>query len=164
MASNPITNIHPPSSLPSPSVFKLSSSPLRETKPRWERDVGNLWSTFKFHISTLTFLHSIAKFSRPTLKFAGVDQDNTTKNRDSSKIRQAGIIVASSILVIGLMSYVWKKKLSFKGITRKDYNNEGGNADMELPIFDMIVIANATCNFSSNKKLGEGGFGPLYKG
>ena len=34
---------------------------------------------------------------------------------------------------------------------------------MELPIFDMMAIANATCSFSSNKKLGEGGFGLVYK-
>ena len=34
---------------------------------------------------------------------------------------------------------------------------------MELPIFDMMAIANATCNFSSNNKLGEGGFGLVYK-
>ncbi|KAM4103078.1 hypothetical protein ACJW30_06G052500 [Castanea mollissima] len=98
------------------------------------------------------------------VRLANYKQDNTTKNRDSSKIRQAGNMVASSILVIGLMSYVWKKKLSFKGITKNDYNNEGGNEDMELSIFDMMAIANATCNFSSNKKLGEGGFGPVYEG
>ena len=34
---------------------------------------------------------------------------------------------------------------------------------MELPIFDPVAIANATDNFSNNKKLGEGGFGPVYK-
>ncbi len=34
---------------------------------------------------------------------------------------------------------------------------------MELPIFDMVAIANATDNFSNNNKLGEGGFGPVYK-
>jgi hypothetical protein len=29
--------------------------------------------------------------------------------------------------------------------------------------FDMATIANATYNFSNNNKLGEGGFGPVYK-
>jgi hypothetical protein len=46
---------------------------------------------------------------------------------------------------------------------KKDYNNESGNENMELPIFDMVAIANATDNFSNNNKLGEGGFGPVYK-
>ena len=49
------------------------------------------------------------------------------------------------------------------GIMRNDYDNEGRKEDMELPIFDLMAIANATCNFSSNNKLGEGGFGSVYK-
>ncbi|KAK1376669.1 Non-specific serine/threonine protein kinase [Heracleum sosnowskyi] len=31
-------------------------------------------------------------------------------------------------------------------------------------LFDFKIIANATGNFSQNNKLGEGGFGPVYKG
>ncbi|CAL5393077.1 unnamed protein product [Camellia sinensis] len=36
--------------------------------------------------------------------------------------------------------------------------------DLELPLFDFAIIANSTSNFSINNKLGEGGFGPVYKG
>ncbi|KAK7405163.1 hypothetical protein VNO78_06362 [Psophocarpus tetragonolobus] len=36
--------------------------------------------------------------------------------------------------------------------------------DMDLPIFDLSIIARATNNFSSRNKIGEGGFGPVYKG
>jgi serine/threonine protein kinase len=36
--------------------------------------------------------------------------------------------------------------------------------DLELPIFDLGTIAAATDGFSINNKLGEGGFGPVYKG
>ncbi|KAI7725559.1 hypothetical protein M8C21_025436 [Ambrosia artemisiifolia] len=35
---------------------------------------------------------------------------------------------------------------------------------MELPQFSFTTIANATVNFSPHNKLGEGGFGPVYKG
>ncbi|ESR65346.1 hypothetical protein CICLE_v10007528mg [Citrus x clementina] len=38
------------------------------------------------------------------------------------------------------------------------------NMDLELPLFELATIANATDNFSINNKLGEGGFGPVYKG
>ncbi|RDX68444.1 G-type lectin S-receptor-like serine/threonine-protein kinase, partial [Mucuna pruriens] len=36
--------------------------------------------------------------------------------------------------------------------------------DMDLPTFHLSIIAKATNNFSSRNKLGEGGFGPVYKG
>jgi len=35
--------------------------------------------------------------------------------------------------------------------------------DMDLPIFDFSILVKATDNFSSTNKLGEGGFGPVYK-
>ena len=46
---------------------------------------------------------------------------------------------------------------------QNDSNSEGWNEDMELPIFDLITISNATDNFAINNKLGEGGFGSVYK-
>lgn len=33
----------------------------------------------------------------------------------------------------------------------------------DLPLFDFRTIANATNNFSLGNKLGQGGFGPVYK-
>lgn len=35
--------------------------------------------------------------------------------------------------------------------------------DFELPLLDLGTIASATENFSADNKLGEGGFGPVYK-
>ncbi|ONI12978.1 hypothetical protein PRUPE_4G195300 [Prunus persica] len=44
--------------------------------------------------------------------------------------------------------------------------NNGGEPedDLELPVFDLPTVASATDNFSSDNKLGEGGFGPVYRG
>ena len=45
-----------------------------------------------------------------------------------------------------------------------DQNIEGKSEDLqELPFFNLATIATTTNNFSSNNKLGEGGFGPVYK-
>lgn len=41
--------------------------------------------------------------------------------------------------------------------------NEGQKEDLEFPSFDLSTIASATDNFSIHNKLGEGGFGPVYK-
>ncbi|KAL0406863.1 UNVERIFIED_CONTAM: G-type lectin S-receptor-like serine/threonine-protein kinase [Sesamum latifolium] len=38
------------------------------------------------------------------------------------------------------------------------------NEDIELPLFKLSMIAAATNNFSSGNMIGEGGFGPVYKG
>ncbi|OIS96801.1 PREDICTED: G-type lectin S-receptor-like serine/threonine-protein kinase At4g27290 isoform X1 [Nicotiana attenuata] len=42
--------------------------------------------------------------------------------------------------------------------------NESKDDDLDLPLFDFATILEATSNFSLNNKLGEGGFGPVYKG
>ena len=44
-----------------------------------------------------------------------------------------------------------------------DQNIEGQREDQELPFFNLATIVAATNNFSSNNKLGEGRFGPVYK-
>ena len=44
-----------------------------------------------------------------------------------------------------------------------DDNNESSDEDMELPLFDLVTITLATDEFSCSNKLGEGGFGPVYK-
>ena len=40
---------------------------------------------------------------------------------------------------------------------------EGDKEDVELPLFELKTIIQATDNFSRDNKLGEGGFGPVYK-
>jgi hypothetical protein len=37
------------------------------------------------------------------------------------------------------------------------------NDDIDIPIFDLSTIANVTNNFCIDNKLGQGGFGPVYK-
>ena len=62
--------------------------------------------------------------------------------------------------------FVLNDSLTVSGMNirrQNDYNNEDKKEDMELPIFDLITISNATDNFANNNKLGEGGFGSVYK-
>ena len=53
------------------------------------------------------------------------------------------------------------EKMKNKGMI--DQNIDGQNEDLELPFYSLATIAIATNNFSSNNKLGEGGFGLVYK-
>ncbi|KAL4554958.1 hypothetical protein LXL04_037568 [Taraxacum kok-saghyz] len=42
--------------------------------------------------------------------------------------------------------------------------NKNDDDDLELPLFSISTLLKATNNFSCNNKLGEGGYGPVYKG
>ncbi|XP_040366664.1 G-type lectin S-receptor-like serine/threonine-protein kinase B120 isoform X3 [Rosa chinensis] len=65
------------------------------------------------------------------------------------------VSAAVGLLTITFGYFFWKKKLEKKG---------GGKNDTELPIFSLRSMLAATNNFSEANKLGEGGFGPVYKG
>lgn len=41
--------------------------------------------------------------------------------------------------------------------------DEDGERDFELPFFNFATIVEGTNDFSNDNKLGEGGFGPVYK-
>ena len=56
---------------------------------------------------------------------------------------------------------ILSEKMMDKGMI--DQNIDGQNEDPELPFYGLATIAIATNKFSSNNKLGEGGFGLVYK-
>ena len=47
--------------------------------------------------------------------------------------------------------------------SKKEYSTESNLDDVELPLFDFGTLAMATNNFSDENKLGQGGFGSVYK-
>lgn len=46
---------------------------------------------------------------------------------------------------------------------KKEYSGESNLDELELPVYDFGTIAIATSNFSDENKLGQGGFGSVYK-
>ncbi|THU61759.1 hypothetical protein C4D60_Mb07t26680 [Musa balbisiana] len=83
------------------------------------------------------------------------------------------VILALFILIMALVGCrVWRRKKrssrSMSGMATsftERHNDEGTEAkDLDLPLFDLGTVAYATGNFSMENKLGEGGFGPVYKG
>ena len=49
------------------------------------------------------------------------------------------------------------------GNLQRRSNKKDLKEELELPFFNMDELACATNNFSVSNKLGEGGFGPVYK-
>ncbi|XP_034905935.1 G-type lectin S-receptor-like serine/threonine-protein kinase At4g27290 [Populus alba] len=92
-----------------------------------------------------------------------------SKAKAPSKIKMAvgsalSIFVACGILLVAY--YIFKRKAKLIGGNREenDQIDSGPKEDLELPLFQFTTIANATNGFSFNNKIGEGGFGPVYKG
>ncbi|KAK1421238.1 hypothetical protein QVD17_23423 [Tagetes erecta] len=95
--------------------------------------------------------------------------------QDSNNRKQMIIIVMSTllglILACLLILVAWrKKKRSKKTIIGRVpahgeiCTNENGKEDSELSSYSLTIIAKSTNNFCIDNKLGEGGFGPVYKG
>ncbi|KAK3219923.1 hypothetical protein Dsin_013893 [Dipteronia sinensis] len=76
------------------------------------------------------------------------------------------VISAMVVLVLGCIIFMRKRKYCIQDNSRdmNKNNEESEKDDMELLIYDLQTIADATDNFAHKNKLGEGGFGPVYKG
>ncbi|KAL8088117.1 hypothetical protein AgCh_038040 [Apium graveolens] len=107
------------------------------------------------------------------------------RNRKSSPLK--GVIISASVIIavallciiscISFRRFVAKRKdgnieenpvLQFSGNEfLMDQNNqfrEDDKKDLDVPFFELESIVAATDNFSQAYKLGQGGFGPVYKG
>ncbi|XAR66353.1 Non-specific serine/threonine protein kinase [Bertholletia excelsa] len=99
------------------------------------------------------------------------------KKKHTKEIVIESITVTSGILVLGFVSwYVIKKRAEQRrgltGALRQNYSmrevqdesQQIQKEDLELPLFDFTTISAATDSFSFTNKIGEGGFGQVYRG
>ncbi|KAL4619365.1 hypothetical protein ACB092_06G074000 [Castanea dentata] len=68
------------------------------------------------------------------------------------------ISITCGVLVFGLACcfIIWKNRTRKRGKRTKE--------DLDVPLFHFVTIVRSTNNFSGTNKIGEGGFGPVYKG
>ncbi|KAI7746289.1 hypothetical protein M8C21_024704 [Ambrosia artemisiifolia] len=112
--------------------------------------------------------------------------ESNLKKKGGAKIKIILPVTIVGVLLIGLFS-TWlffarrkrknaeegekivqhRKRLGLikynKNYTRKSLHDKN-EEDLQLPLFNFSTIATATASFSDKNILGEGGFGPVYKG
>ncbi|CAI0375551.1 unnamed protein product [Linum tenue] len=80
-------------------------------------------------------------------------------------VLSTGLVLIGLALIFFLRSFRQKKQRELGGVDLEESTNLSTNKDdLELPLFDMPTIALATNSFSLSNVVGEGGFGPVYKG
>lgn len=68
-----------------------------------------------------------------------------------------------NIIATGLVEFVQDSSLLIVSLSFCEAQDEDEIIDSESLQFDFATIKTATENFSEANKLGEGGFGPVYK-
>ncbi|XP_068310305.1 G-type lectin S-receptor-like serine/threonine-protein kinase SD1-1 isoform X1 [Pyrus communis] len=94
-----------------------------------------------------------------------------SESKNSPKTKIIAVAVSAVSIVLGIflaVYYTYRRRQKFKEKLGKDgmmgQNTAGQKEDLELPLFSLSTLITATDNFSFNMKLGEGGFGSVYKG
>ncbi|XP_027192292.1 cysteine-rich receptor-like protein kinase 25 isoform X2 [Cicer arietinum] len=97
------------------------------------------------------------------------DKQEGASNTKTLIITLVSVLVAVSILSCCIY-YCWRKNglckggFLFRTIAFHDHVQREDPLNGDLPTIPLTVIQQSTNNFSESSKLGEGGYGPVYKG
>ncbi|XP_075669236.1 G-type lectin S-receptor-like serine/threonine-protein kinase At4g27290 isoform X3 [Castanea sativa] len=94
--------------------------------------------------------------------------EQAAKNKRKMKVIVIIVVAIAVVFGVLLIAYCICRRKNLRDKMENnimlDQNIELQNEDLEVPFFSLATIAIATNNFSSDNKLGEGGFGLVYKG
>ncbi|KAL4619322.1 hypothetical protein ACB092_06G070600 [Castanea dentata] len=96
------------------------------------------------------------------------DSGQVLKNKQKRRVIVIVVVAIAVVFGVLLIPYcIWKRKSlrdNMENNVMLDQNIEFQSEDIEVPFFSLATIVTATNNFSTDNKLGEGGFGLVYKG
>ncbi|XP_042464081.1 G-type lectin S-receptor-like serine/threonine-protein kinase At4g27290 isoform X1 [Zingiber officinale] len=115
-------------------------------------------------LADIKFLYGSSSPQPLYVRLAAADLVTATEPMESGQRRMLTIIISVScvavLFFVCVACCVWAAKKKKKNRADEEVEEE----NLNLPLFDLGTIAEATGNFCMDNKLGEGGFGPVYKG
>ncbi|KAM2064844.1 hypothetical protein ACFX16_028189 [Malus domestica] len=150
-----------------PDWGQLSSKP-REQCNQYHLCGANGKCTFDNYQGRFTIASTMLNGSSSS--FSDTSSGNQEEGNDGKWKTPLIVVVSITILFSGilLVGYIRRKMKNLRKkieLGERDQSNEGeGKENLELPLFDWNEIASVTENFSTENKVGEGSFGPVYRG
>ncbi|KAL5772595.1 hypothetical protein ACOSQ2_012519 [Xanthoceras sorbifolium] len=116
-------------------------------------------------------------YSKGTDFYLRVANSELAADKKDMKVVIIVPVVVGTVAIAICAFFLWRWMAKRKAMKEKhnllkreegsrNFSGENKNKDklQDLPLFEFEKLATATNNFHSNNKLGEGGFGPVYKG
>nr|GEW28864.1 receptor-like serine/threonine-protein kinase SD1-8 [Tanacetum cinerariifolium] len=102
------------------------------------------------------------------VRAAASDLDPSSPTTQASRKGSGNQTVMIAAITSGVCAYERSQDFLMKeGIivpSKKEYSGDRTDDEIELPLFDFPTLVMVTNNFSNANKLGQGGFGSVYKG
>ncbi|XP_059284956.1 G-type lectin S-receptor-like serine/threonine-protein kinase At4g27290 [Lycium ferocissimum] len=139
-------------------------------------DIRNGWSGCLLWFEDLLDIKQVPDEGQDIyIRMAASESDSLEKSDGKEENVLFWILPLSAgvILVILSMLIYHRRRKKASELKKKGRSGRNGNYSMgysscaeefEIPLFDLSTIMKATNNFSIDRKIGEGGFGPVYKG
>ncbi|KAM0063404.1 putative protein kinase RLK-Pelle-DLSV family [Helianthus debilis subsp. tardiflorus] len=154
---------------PGDGFIRYTNLKLPETRRSWYNQTMTLVECEKMWtgsgcllwFGTLTDIRTFAE-NGDTLyvRVSASELDSIENSKSSGAGRRVRVLVPMALVVLAILLSIC---LFYRHNVKKK-QQQGNNEDLELPLFGLSTLLKATNNFSLNNKLGEGGFGPVYKG
>ncbi|KAM5580824.1 hypothetical protein ABKV19_010169 [Rosa sericea] len=133
------------------------------------------WNSSNFNCTPESSLHEP---SNPPSQLSSGEHSN---RKVSFSLIIVAVLISMILLAFIISIYIWRRKMTRKQdqisrpqldserrvkelIETSEFNEEDDQKGIDVPFFDLQSILEATDNFSDANKLGQGGYGPVYKG
>ncbi|KAK8629448.1 hypothetical protein V6N13_078289 [Hibiscus sabdariffa] len=123
-----------------------------------------IWDLYPFYVSNAsTNVPSLSPSPPPASPSLQSVNSTNTKESEGSSSRTLVIIVVPIVIIVAVL-VILAIAVLLKSIKKRKQGDQNNKGHVELLQIDFNAIRVATKNFSDSNLLGQGGFGPVYKG